>query len=322
MEAIPYALLSLLQEERPLGRLCSLTPLNGGMSGAVLHRVEMEQGGEKKTFVLKWAARGTVPPEVFGSFRREAAFYRLAGEQGRAFLPEIAYQAETDEGLLLAMKAYAPLTPSDWNPDTLEKAAVLLAEIHALSPSLAERAGWEPGIGEPSEEGIACAAEDWRSVLTEHGGRFDPSLIVMVARAIPAVSRFLCRPPLCLCHGDFHWGNLLKDGDILRVCDWQGVSVGKGGGDISFFFSRAAADGKAADQTAFLTRYTTELTRRTGRTGRVEELLKEQAAAVLQVNFLCWAGYLHGAEASRVETVYREMEQAYRQWVKRPGLVV
>lgn len=85
MEAIPYALLSLLQEERPLGRLCSLTPLNGGMSGAVLYRVEMEQGGEKKTFVLKWAARGTVSPEVFGSFRRKPLFIVWLGNRGVLF---------------------------------------------------------------------------------------------------------------------------------------------------------------------------------------------------------------------------------------------
>ena len=111
-----------------------------------------------------------------------------------------------------------------------------------------------------------------------------------------------------LCHGDFHWDNLLRreNGDIV-VCDWQGVGAGGASGDISFFLSRLGADGTDIEPGKVTELYCHERFLLTGETVSHKDLLRHMKAANLIISFQCWHQYLHGSSCERVRGIYEKM---------------
>lgn len=114
--------------------------------------------------------------------------------------------------------------------------------------------------------------------------------------------------PQVLCHGDFHWDNLLlrENGEIV-ICDWQGVNAGGASGDISFFISRLGADGTEIAPEKLVEIYVQERALLTGVTLSEDILLGHMQAANSITTFQFWYEYLHGSACGRVRGIYEKM---------------
>lgn len=103
-----------------------------------------------------------------------------------------------------------------------------------------------------------------------------------------------------------------EEKERIILCDWQNVLVGHAVDDLSFFISRANADGMQLEKNTFLEKYCKLYSSKTGITVRLEEILHEMAISEVLVSFQFWHHYLHNSDRARVATVFNQMIEAFR----------
>ena len=168
-----------------------------------------------------------------------------------------------------------------------------------------------------SPEHIDYCLKGWQSVLSEHKGAFDETLLKPVSERINELIEWNNSEERVLTHGDYHWENLLEDEDgRIVVCDWQGVGIGGASGDLSFFISRLGADGIDADSELILKEYADAIRDFSGKTVDTEDIKKHMAAANVITSFLFWHEFLHGNDEGRVRGVFDKMISDFRVWDK------
>lgn len=289
-------------------------PLAGGKSGAQVYDIEGK-------YVLKRVQRQALWDDAqYAAYRREALWYESAADSGLQCLPEIIDIRNTDDEIVILMKRYRTLSREEFAVRLQQggtgNAAVCrcmssimeaLAAVHtAAIPAflLQERHAARP----LTDAQIKASVEGWRSVLREHPGAFDESVLERIAAEINEIIRWHDSEKAVLNHGDFHWDNLLQNekGDII-ICDWQGVSAGQASGDLSFFFGRLRADNIRLDEQEAVTFYAQEIKRLSGRIVTWEEIDAHMRAADVITSFVFWHQYLHGNLEERVRGIYEGM---------------
>lgn len=279
--------------------------IRSGKSGARVWEIE-------DRYVLKYVQREKLPePGVFALYQNEAYFYQYF-EQDRhgealSCLPEVLDVQVSDREILILMKKYQQISRTEAGEGLLQKIMGTLAMIHTREVPVFLRQEQKPP-GYLEKEQIESCLDGWRSVLEEHPGVFDERILTEAAAKINETIGWHHEEKKVLCHGDFHWDNLLRreNGDIV-VCDWQGVGTGGASGDISFFLSRLGADGTDIEPGKVTELYCHERFLRTGEAISPKELLRHMMAANLIISFQCWHQYLHGSSRERVRGIYEKM---------------
>ena len=280
----------------------NMKKINLGKSGADVFELN-----ESK--ILKHVVWEKIENGMFDTYVREALFYQ--SECPKTYLPEVSNVEISDNEIVLVMKKYRNLNRNDFNEELLRAIAGVLACIHSdtVPEFLTDN---DIGSNELSEGEISDCIMGWHSVLDEHSGKFDDSLIDAVSVKINDIIRWHDSEIRHLSHGDFHWDNLLRDdnGRII-VCDWQGVGFRGASDDLSFFMSRLGADGISVDAHTFLTWYALEYNRLTGESIEADELERHIKAANVITTFRFWHLYLHGNDTERVREIYDKMMSDY-----------
>lgn len=268
-----------------------------GQSGAGVYELDHSR-------IAKYVRRRALASdELWEACRRECQFYTRFSSLEYPFLPEVCHCFQSEDEIQIILKQYRPLDRSEWDQDLLERSLEVLAQIHALPiPDFLSQTDPEPCRLDPGQ--IARSRRGWQEVLGEHGQEFAAYDLSRVAEHIHAVHERAHSTKRFLCHGDFHFENLLRDetGNLI-VCDWQAVNVGHAAGDISFFLSRLSADGYRVDRGQAIFAYC-----RCSDTGLTpEEIAVQMSLSNLDTSFLFWHDYLHGCPADRVRDVLDRM---------------
>lgn len=276
--------------------------LAGGKSGARVYDIDGK-------YVLKQIYRKELGNDgLYMAYRREAWWYG-AGSKGLDCLPKVLDLWDTEDEISILMKQYRRLSRQELSEGLLEKIMKTLAAVHTAEIPLSFVAG-RHGAQPLSEEEIRASVEGWQGVLGEHPGIFDETPLKQIAEKINKVILWHDSEEAVLCHGDFHWDNLLMDeGGRILICDWQGVGAGQASGDLSFFFSRLRGDGIEVNERQTVEAYGREAGRLSGRTVKWEEVDGHIRAANLITSFTCWHEYLHGSGEGRVREIYGKMAE-------------
>lgn len=280
--------------------------MGGGQSGARVWEVDGR-------YVLKHVRKDMLSePNVFSLYLNEALFYRFIQQEGHGellpCLPEVLEIRILDQEILLLMKKYQLPSREALDDGLLRRIMRALAQVHTREiPAFLKREQGEPGY--LTAEQIAECVAGWRSVLAEHPGAFDPGILEQTAGRINEIIGWHHGDSQILCHGDFHWDNLLmKENGEIVICDWQGVNAGGASGDISFFISRLGADGTEIAPERLVEIYVRERALLTGENLSEETLLKHMRAANIITTFQFWHEYLHGSSCERVRGIYEKMK--------------
>lgn len=280
-----------------------------GQSGAMV----CEISGNR---VAKWVRRSALQESsLWEKYLHEAAFYRHMKGSAVSFLPRVLFVEQRDEEMLLVMEKYAPLDREALSDVLLEKVVDVLARIHTLPmPGFIQQPDNRPLIHE--QEALKGYANGWGSVLREHGNVFFADILQDIARDINQINRIFFSTKRCFTHGDFHFDNLLSDADgNMVVCDWQGCGCGDPSGDLAFLISRLSSDGYPLDADKLVNAYC-RCAGRYGLTVHPQDVQIQMALSNLNVSFMYWHMYLHGASWERVQGVFGKMAEDYRKLVK------
>ena len=282
--------------------------INLGQSGAIVYELD-------GTRILKHVIRDKIDNGMFDTYVKEALFYQA--KCPGTFLPKVDNLEILPDEIIIVMKKYNSLNRADFSEDLLKKIAGVLACIHSESvPEFLSDNDARTNL--LSQDDIAGCAKGWQSVLDEHPGAFDDSVIDKISQDINDIISWHDSEKRILSHGDFHWDNILTgDAGKLIVCDWQGVGVRGASEDLSFFMSRLGADGISVDSLQFLSWYTSEYNRLTGETVDPSELERHIKAANVITSFRFWHNFLHGNDTERVRGIFDKMVSDYREcWSK------
>lgn len=286
----------------------SFEPITLGASGAKLFTVD---DGIKK-YVLKVTHKSFHCDEKhFKSYQKEYDFYQLNQTLQLPYIPKIIYsETHSEYGILLVMEHYQAIAHEQWNLDLQKRAVDLCAKLNSIPLEQVASLGlsWTPIQIE--EDFTRNAYQNWINVINEHEGRFDCNILDILYKNLGEVCRVLNTEPQHISHGDFHPENILTDGEQLYICDWQGIHIGKGAGDISFFMSRGMGLGIHMDADILLPYYCERLSEYTGKHISLETIQKESNATTLLVSFSFWAEYLKNVPYERVAQHFYEMVDA------------
>lgn len=272
-----------------------------GQSGADVYEIDGK-------YILKHVLRKNLEEEgLFDAYLREAYFYQSSGKNSKSYRPEILGVTVSKDEIILVMKKYGRIERSAVSDELLRKVMEALARVHTDVIPVCLRQDRKKA--EPlSAQKIAECMSGWKTVLTEHPGAFDECGLTKLAEKMNDIILWHDTEECVLCHGDFHWENLLMDenGDIV-ICDWQGVGEGQASGDLSFFISRLGADGVWVDERKLLEYYAEAVYELSGRCVDREEVIGHMNAANRITSFLFWHQYLHGSSEERVRKIYGKM---------------
>ena len=259
--------------------------------------------------IFKHIKRDQIENGMFDTYTKEASFYRSVCP--KSFLPDVQDVEISDDEITFVMKKYRDLDKDNISSGCIRKIATVLADIHSMEiPEFLLSGKKYTDI--ISNEEIKKCVDGWNSVLGEHPGAFDASLLKEISENINSIISWHNSEDKVLSHGDFHWDNLLTDetGEI-KVCDWQGVNVDGESADISFFFSRLEADGVSIDRALFLKYYSEEIKRKKGTVTDTKEIEGHIEASNVITAFRFWHYYLHGNPFERVREIYGKMVEDY-----------
>lgn len=245
---------------------------------------------------------------VWESCLKEAKFYKEMMTANHAFLPEIFLCDFDDETIQIVMGEYKPIKKESLNKNDFEEIMKLLAQVHELSVPdfLKNEKQWPVQISD--EEMQNCLA-GWKSIFHEHKSEasdiLDFSKIEKLAACINQLNKDFYSDRTCVCHGDFHAENLLrneKSGQLV-LCDWQSVSLNHPAGDVAFFISRLQGDGINFDENIIIDSYCAH-----SKSGiKKEEIKKQMALANINTTFRYWHYYLRGSPKEFVEGIVGKM---------------
>lgn len=292
--------LSLMKDENAFNVGVDPYPINVGASGAMLYRVT---GGNKK-YVLKFMHRAFCEEDSqFEAQKNELLFYEAARQLD--FIPNVSYSKQGEDFIILLLDFYEPISHERWSLPLQKQAVDLCAKINSLDLSLAAKLG----LGFTPQKIDRAAAEQaygqWQLVLKKHTG-LDPSILDKIYGSLEKACQILNGQPHFFCHGDFHPENILTDGNRLLVCDWQGVNMGKGIGDFSFFISRGKGFGIKINEDELLDYYCEKLCEYKRADICKIQLLREKHAAVLLTTFMFWVS------RERVSEQFESMVRSFK----------
>ncbi len=285
-------------------------PITLGASGANLFIVN--DGTDKYVLKVSQESDGCDKERVL-SYRKEFDFYKISQKMELPFVPEISYAEENPEyGIILIMRYYRPIGHEEWNVDLQKEAVDICARLNSIPVEKIEIPGLKWNPVQIDKEFTHNSYQAWVEVLEEHEGKFDRNVLDNIYENIEKICPILNSDPQYICHGDFHPENILTDGKHLYICDWQGVSIGKSVGDISFFLSRGMGFGIPMDEELLLSYYCERLSEYKGIKMEPETLKKERSASNLLTTFFFWAYYLKNASYESVFGHFQAMEDAAR----------
>lgn len=288
-----------------------VTEIGGGKSGAEVY----ELNGDT---ILKHIVRWKLKPYLFDTCTREALFYQSKADNTRGYLPKLLKAEISDDEIILVIKKYARPDRRDINESLLRKITGTLARIHTDTVPAFLECDRKPAEL-PDEKYITDTVNGWKSVLDEHPGVFDAAPLDAVAEKIRGIVAWHDSEERVLVHGDFHWDNLLVDGQgNILACDWQVVSVGRASDDLGFFMNRLGADGIILDPESFLRLYADALRKLTGRVLDTKNVIRHIRAANVIASFFFWHLYIHGSDTGRVRGIYERMIDDFRAWESLP----
>lgn len=276
-----------------------------GRSGADVYEIEGK-------YIIKHVLRKKLEEEeLFDTYLREAYFYRSNGKNSKSYRPEMLDVTISQDEIILVMKKYDRIRRSAVSDELLRKTMMALARVHTDEVPVCLRQGRKKEELLPALK-IAECINGWKAVLAEHPGVFDESRLTNLAEKINNIIMWHDTEESVLCHGDFHWDNLLTDEEgCIIICDWQGVGEGKASGDLSFFISRLGADGVWVDERKLLEYYAEAVYELSGRCVDREEVMGHMDAANKITSFLFWHQYLHGSSEERVGKIYGQMTDGF-----------
>ena len=245
---------------------------------------------------------------VWESCLKEAKFYKEVTGGQYAFLPEIFHCEFDDESVQIIMGEYKVIEKESLSASDFDESMKLLVQVHELAvPDFLKNE--KPGPVQISEEKIQNCLTGWKSIFDEH--KSEPSDILDFAKVEALASRInqlnkdLYSARVCLCHGDFHAENILRDekSGKLILCDWQSVSLNHPASDIAFFMSRLQGDGISFDENKIIDSYCNY-----SKSGITKDEIKTQMhLANINTTFRYWQYYLHGSPKSVVENIVEKM---------------
>lgn len=274
-----------------------LRRITTGKSGANVYELTNSR-------IAKYIQRSTLDSDsLWHSYKREFLFYTHFISSAYPFLPKIYHCYQSDDEIQIIMKKYQPLRRNRLDNAVLEKVLAVLAQIHSLPiPDFLPSIKTVPLTIDQAD--ISKYLLGWQEVIEEHGQEFSKRSLYKIAENINDINRKVHSTKSTLCHGDFHFENLLEDnnGNII-VCDWQSVSLGHVSGDISFLLSRLSADGYNINKENAIQIYckysNTKITR--------EEIALQMSLANFNTSFMFWHNYLHGCSVDRVRDIFDKM---------------
>lgn len=282
-----------------------------------VRKIEIGQSGAEvweaeEQYVIKHVCREKLEnPENFETYKKEANFYQQM--EGREYLPEIVQIELREDEIWICMKKYNTIGVQQLDDSLLQKIAETLALVHTDQiPAFLQKENKK--MKPLSDETIQESLKGWRSVLAEHSGMLAEDMLNRIADNINHTILWFDSAKKVLCHGDFHRGNLLMDeNENIRVCDWQGTTVGNMAGDISFFMSRTEGEGITLSGDRMLDFYADAVYKRTGERISKEEIKRLGSKENLMTSFVFWHQYLHGSDGKRVQGIYDKMVQSFEQ---------
>ena len=270
-----------------------------GKSGADVYAVGHDM-------LLKHARREALScAGIWDSYVTEARMYDWFREKRVSWVPELLYERRTPHEVVLLLRRYRMLEHEEAVP-RLAGIMQILAQIHALPVPDFLDAPKRFYTALPPERLQECL-EGWKSVLAEHGGRFNTGDAAFVAKHFDMVNECFHPQTCMLTHGDFHCDNLLLNerGELL-VCDWQNVNIGTPAGDIAFFLSRLSADGASLNADALIESYCAAA-EAIGISADPETIRCDMTLSSLNAAFLFWHRYLHDNPPERVGGIFHKM---------------
>lgn len=284
-----------------------MIPITEGASGAHVWSID-------DRFIVKYAYLPSLDAGIRRQFRNELAFYRRCGN-GIEFVPNVIYSHGSDEEILLVLQQYRPIPIGEWDAGLQKRAMETCARLNALETSSFQGILENEPDAEPDAEELPLSESyaNWLRLSDRFPNKLDAKLLEEMERHFEAVGQYerTLAIPQTMRHGDCHPSNFLLDGDSLMLCDWQGVGIGSGIGDVAFFISRGMDMGLAIDRHRLIAEYAGALRKCAGIDVPIDMLLRSMAASEFMVAFRFWAEYLQEAEEARVMGIYRAMEENY-----------
>lgn len=183
-------------------------------------------------FALRLAGLGT---EEYVDRAAEHVNATLAAERGLA--APVVWFDESDGTMLTRWLPGTTTTAAALrDPDATCRAARALAEVHALGPGFRGRYDVFDAIG------------GYQAVLSGSGVRLPPAWR-RLAPTVERIERSLAAAPVRLvpCHNDPYPGNLVDDGERVRLVDWEYAGLGDPAWDLADL-SVEAGLGDAGDE--------------------------------------------------------------------------
>lgn len=268
-----------------------------GQSGAHVYELDERR-------VLKVVFREEVQDDsLWAAYEKEALFYEHCKEN---FLPKVYVNIHTDKEIFLILQKGYYLERDGLDDAKIQKIMDVLAQIHAMKiPEFIGAEEKKPVYFTQNE--LEESVQGWKSVLVEHPGAFDETILKEIEKSINDWNRKFFVKESNFMHGDFHFENLLLDIDgNIKVIDWQNCGAGHGSGDISFLLSRLSADGFSLDAEKIIENYCQSAEKYKQHISP-QEVSAQMSLANLNTSFRFWHIYLHGSEEKRVRDIYEKM---------------
>lgn len=301
----------LLRQNNILCGKTELLPITAGAGGAYVFSVDYQ-------YIIKYAYLPALDFEIRKQYRKEFSFYKICSGKNIDFLPEIVFQTANDDEILLVMKKYAPIKPADWDENLQKSAMELCAHINAVDTTDFNALFQEQEKQNDEEQHedsypLSLSYQNWVNLQKKFPEHIDAALLKEMYADFDDMGACADKLdiPETLCHGDCHPQNFLKDGDKLKICDWQGAGIGRGIGDVAFFISRGADMGLDINRDKLIEDYCGALLKYANIKVNVSDLHKNVAADEFWVSFRYWAGYLQTSDIDRVLNIYNSMVNSY-----------
>jgi Ser/Thr protein kinase RdoA (MazF antagonist) len=295
----------------PVTDAMSIQVLAGGLSGSSVLALDVD--GE--AMILKVTVPAPEHPERMEQARREVLFYQELASRVPVPVPRclgVDFN-ETSGGVVLLSACKPPRPPDEWTAQDFCDVANQLGRFHATFREAATRPDWIPVIPAITVDQCRSAQARWRTLANRDGMEAAAEQCLRAGRLAMKVHELgshLSSLTPTLCHGDFHTGNLLQGPDGSWIwADWQGVRVGPGVDDLSFFWERAFADAETSPPyDAMVRAYRAGVA--TGQDAPVRRAQVERALTWSELRswLLNWPEYLGYLPIARLERVLRRMD--------------
>ena len=271
-----------------------------GKSGANVYDID-------NSMILKHVKRNEISDNaVWNSYKTESMMYDWFMKKKITYVPQILYNYQTEDEIILLMKKYRMLRQDEIKEEIVNYILKVLVQIHN-SPIPQFLLVHKSHPFSLTDKEINRCLNSWINVLNEHEYFKCTNGIEQVANYINEVNKKFFSNHLRLTHGDFHSNNILVNeyGEIL-VCDWQNTCVGESVGDLSFFISRFSADGYVQKEDEFILTYT-KYAQEKGIEINENDIKATMCLANINTTFLYWHEYLQGSSIERVKLIYDKM---------------